>query len=517
MYCLGHLILMSLFILGYSAEDNLQTAIVETPSGPVKGIKATFPETGDTIYEFRGIRYGQPPVGPLRFKKPIPVDKWRETYDATEFGAACPQMSFDFLPGFEKPYMSEDCLVLNVYVPKILEPSQKLSVMVWIHGGGLVFGHAHQYNGGRISVTGNVITVTINYRLGVFGFLALDHPAARGNYALWDQKLALQWVHENIAAFGGDPDSVTLFGESAGGWSVHVQSMIPSNKGLFQKAISQSGVFDFGRTSMLKQKKLLEYAKDLGNKTACPLDDMFDFVDCLRTKTFDELITATNLFTSMPNDQYTIQSRDTPVIDGELFTDNPLRSLVDSQSDVSQFFRSIDFIGGTTSNEGSLIYMTAPGVQEYFGFNATESIPLKFICEGLISPYVKAFLGNENEAKSKLCKFYMTDGSIDDQSLRGSECLADILIVQPTIRMLEYHSSMGGNTYQYRFSKTSPVPVGGPPPSWFKGCGHADELVFLFPGKVLGTEDAILNADEEGLSKHMIKYWTSFAKSGYVV
>ena len=141
----------------HAADDQMETVIVITPTGPMKGVKTKNKQTGETLHEFRGIPYGKPPVGELRFEKPKPIDNWKETLDATSFGAACPQSVFikDFKPGT----MSEDCLFLNVYVPQILDPNRKLSVMVWIHGGGLNIGFSHQYDGGWIATEGNAIVV----------------------------------------------------------------------------------------------------------------------------------------------------------------------------------------------------------------------------------------------------------------------------------------------------------------------------------------------------------------------
>ena len=258
-------IFLFLIALGhtYTEDDKLQveTRVVNTPLGLVKGLKLKNQQMGKPLYEFRGIRYGKPPVGPLRFKQPVPVEKWEDTLDATTFGASCPQFINEMMSDFKPRKVSEDCLFLNVYVPAELDLNKKLSVMVWIHGGGLTFGFGDQYDGGWIAIEGNVITVTINYRMNIFGFLSVGHPASKGNYGLWDQKLALQWVHDNIHAFGRDPESVTIFGESGGGWSTSFQSLMPSNRGLFQRVISQSGVV--GRTNLLPKNMIQDLIKDL--------------------------------------------------------------------------------------------------------------------------------------------------------------------------------------------------------------------------------------------------------------
>ncbi|CAG2240785.1 CEL [Mytilus edulis] len=375
------------------------------------------------------------------------------------------------MPELSRPTTSEDCLFLNVYVPNSLDKLNNFSVMVWIHGGGFEVGFGNEEDLSRMAIDGDVIMVSFNYRLGIFGFLAIGHPAARGNYALWDQKLALQWVHDNIEMFGGNPNSVTIFGESAGGYSVSLQSLISSNNGLFHRAIAQSGVHS--KILMRKQDEVQEYANQLSKKSLCPLGD------------------------------------DYPVVDGELFTENPIVSLEDKTSAVSQFFGSLDFISGTTSNEGSLLYLISfPELQEFYRFNVTEGVPHKVACEAIIAPYVEKYLRGDGSIKEQMCNFYKADASTKEQSLRATELLADVMFTYPSIKMLEFHAALkNGKTYQYLFSKTSPDPFGGTPPEWFEGCGHGDDLIWLFK-----VGDHEISDDEKQFSKNLIQYWTSFGK-----
>ncbi|XP_076073127.1 cocaine esterase-like [Mytilus galloprovincialis] len=489
--------------------------VVNSASGPIKGLKTQNKQTGKDLYEFRGIPFGNPPIGPLRFKKPEPVDKWTDTLDATEFGAACPQSVPDMMLDFKPSKMSEDCLFLNVYVPTHDNKNRKLPVMVWIYGGGLVMGFSNQYDGGWIATQGGVIVVTLNYRLDIFGFFTVDHPASKGNYGLWDQKLALQWVHDNIASFGGDPESVTIFGESAGGWSVSFQSLIPQNKGLFQRSISQSGVVN--ELNMLTKKQINERTIDLAKKTSCPINDMYKFTDCLRDKDISELLKATDMFSVMPEDRLEVfQPPYIPVVDGELFQDHPLRSLKDKKSDVAQFFGSLDFIAGFTSNEGLMLAMELPPkVQENFDFNATESIPLRFICKGMIDPFVEKFYKNDSDIKEKLCKFYTSETTFtDEQSLKATDFMADCMFGHTVKRMLDYHSSFGGKTYQYLFSKEKPFM--GDAPKWAKGSGHGEELQFMFDAEVLlpSFNISLDTLEDQHFANALIGYWTSFARKG---
>ncbi|XP_052068048.1 cocaine esterase-like [Mytilus californianus] len=504
-------VLMTLVCVNFATGD---LTVVNSVSGPIKGLKTQNKQTGKDVYEFRGIPFGKPPIGPLRFKKPEPADKWTDTLDATEFGAACPQSTPDMMLDFKPPKMSEDCLFLNVYVPTHVDKNRILPVMVWIYGGGLVVGFSNQYDGGWIATQGDVIVVTINYRLDIFGFFKVNHPSSKGNYGLWDQKLALQWVHDNIASFGGDPESVTIFGESAGGWSVSFQSLIPQNKGLFQRAISQSGVVN--DLTMLTKKQINERTIDLAKKTSCPINDMYKFTDCLRDKDVSELLKATDMFSFMPEDRMEVfQPQYLPVVDGELFQDHPLRSLKDKKSDVAQFFGSLDFIAGFTSNEGLMIGMEIPPkVQEHFDFNATESIPLRFICKGMIDPFVEKFYKNDSDVKEKLCKFYTTENSPDEQSMRANDFMADCMFGHTVKRMLNYHASFGGRTYQYLFSKEKPFM--GDAPKWGKGSGHGEELQFMFDAEVLlpSFNVSLDTLEDQLFANALIGYWTSFARKG---
>ncbi len=198
---------------------------------------------------YRGIPFAAPPVGDLRWKPPQSAASWQGIRQATEFGNACSQPAFpsNGLYGTAPPPISEDCLYLNVWTPA-KSADDRLPVMVWIHGGGFVHGtgSAIGYEGENLARKGAVV-VTINYRLGILGFLALPELDAEspqhvsGNYALMDQIAALQWVQKNIAAFGGDPNRVTIFGESAGSISVNILMASPLAHGLFSRAIGESG------------------------------------------------------------------------------------------------------------------------------------------------------------------------------------------------------------------------------------------------------------------------------------
>src|SRR5579859_1123232 len=226
---------------------------VRTEAGTVEGST----NHDGKVQIFKGIPYAAPPVGALRWKEPQPVAKWEGVRKATEFGARCMQGNVFGDMVFRDAGTSEDCLYLNVWTPKA-SAEAKLPVMVWIYGGGFQAGATSEpRQDGEALAHRGVVIVSMNYRLGIFGFFS--HPEltkesahhASGNYGLLDQVAALEWVRKNIAAFGGDPENVTIFGESAGSFSVSALMASPRSKGLIHRAIGESGAF-FGRTLMAK-------------------------------------------------------------------------------------------------------------------------------------------------------------------------------------------------------------------------------------------------------------------------
>src|SRR6478672_11791956 len=262
---------------GDSADvGSTNAGVVRTTAGLVRGVTAT-----DYRF-FAGIPYAAPPVGPLRWQPPAPVQPWSGLRDATRPGARCIQ---DIAGDMDRNHATgEDCLTLNVWTPPSSEDAKP--VLVWIHGGGFINGSGEVYDARRLASRGNIVVVTLNYRLGALGFLA--HPAlgpagAVGNYGLQDQQAALRWVRDNIAGFGGDPDEVTIAGESAGGMSVCDHLVAPGSAGLFRAAIMQSAPCQAQLALPDAERISADYARDAG------CGDPATAAECLRALPADKL------------------------------------------------------------------------------------------------------------------------------------------------------------------------------------------------------------------------------------
>ncbi|XP_061177009.1 acetylcholinesterase-like [Saccostrea echinata] len=506
---------MVIFAFG---SDVINVVEVMTPSGWVRGYEELHNE--GQVYRFVKIPYAQPPLGDLRFRKPKPIGYWEGVEGIRGVNAPqCSQMPSP-TPGFDVLETDEDCLYLNIYVPGKISEYRNLSVMVWIHGGGFVFGGASQYKPQKLVLGGDVIVVTINYRLGILGFLNLHDPLAPGNYGLWDQIEALRWVQNNIAAFGGNQKSVTIFGQSAGAMSVSLQTLIPSNKGLFQRAISQSGVASFFSISRTREEK---QTNDMVlKKTNCKCKvNIEETLKCLREVPAEKLTATIDMteFQKPLNLTFVLGSL-VPSVDDDLFKEN-LAYPKSWDDEVYRFFRSIDFISGTLNGEGNMLYMMfSTEIQKKFGFNPLERVPLNVLCEITAPLFVDIVAGNIPELTQEICEFYTSFKGDDEQSMKVADFHGDSWFIVPSNNMLEIHAKNNNKskTFQYLITKPSPFPFFQEPPSWFKGAAHGDELHLMFnvthdhvPEETLKKHDLVA---VEKLSKDVIKYWTNFAKYG---
>ena len=449
--------------------------IAMTTLGPVQGVATT------SMTKFLGIPYAAPPVGALRWMPPQPHAAWMAPIDASAFGPHCAQGASPF----GQVSSSEDCLYLNVYVPVhkgFAQDIHKLKpVMVWIHGGAFQVGESDDYDPTRLVTQGDVVMVTINYRLGALGFMA--HPAlsaessqgVSGNYGILDQQAALQWVHANIKAFGGNPKKVTIFGESAGGASVHAQLVSPGAAGLFQGAIVESG-------ALFSQPTLTD-AENLGSTLATNVGCSDQTAACLRSVSVGDLLAAqgTDLTSSSPN------------IDGVVLPE-PIRTALGAGH-----FNRVPVIEGSNHDEFRLfvaLLIEIPDGQplaaaDYDNAIATVLGVPPSVAPILAAQYPLADYPSPGVALGTLA----TDAAFSCNARHADDLLAPFV-----------------KTYAYEFNDENAPELFLPPVSFSYGAAHASEIQYIFdvPNQTMAPA---LTADQQTLAATMVKYWTKFARS----
>ncbi|XP_050024898.1 acetylcholinesterase-like [Dermacentor andersoni] len=469
----------------------------ETTLGRVRGnlVRAL----GKAVEEYRGIPFAKPPVGNLRFRPPKPKVAWEGTLDATARFTACHQVT---VPGItlDGATVTEDCLHLNVWVPQSTENvTSGRPVLVWIHGGGLTFGTANQaiYNGAVLAALTDMLVVSMNYRLGILGFMNANSPEAPGNVGYMDQNMALKWVHRNIGCFGGDRKRVTLFGESAGSTSTHAQILSPMSQGLFKRAVLLSGsmysidTWDTVKESMAKGDKV-------ANAVGCSVGGRIsmssnpeEIVDCLRSMPADVLF---NVSVKVVAPKFTPFS---PTYHNEFFPRNPLVAVRRG------FFSPVDVIAGVTSDEAAGLLLIPPKPE--------------LLVEDLNSSKTKGLTDSLREA---LWKFVKADLPVvlkkytdevpegDKNALRRQyiDYISDRLFNCPLQFFAEKHSKRCNKVFAYVFAhRQSKYPL----PRWMRA-PHAFDLPFVFGHPYGEDPDSV----DGRLSKAFIRMLASFSENG---
>ncbi|XP_060248196.1 liver carboxylesterase 1-like isoform X2 [Meriones unguiculatus] len=446
--------------------------VVDTVHGKVLGKYVSLEGFTQPVAVFLGVPFAKPPLGSMRFAPPQPADPWSFVKNATSYPPMCsqitgvgPVLSDVFTNQLENVLLeySEDCLYLNIYSPTDLTSNDRLPVMVWVHGGGLLSGGASTFDGLALSTHEKVVVVVIQYRLGIWGFLSTGDEHSRGNWGHLDQVAALQWVQNNIANFGGDPSSVTLFGESAGGESVSV----------LQIAIA----------------------------TGCEANTSANIVHCLREKTEEELL-ATTLkmrFFALdllgdPRESYPFL---TTVIDGVLLPKAPEEILAEKS------FNTVPYIVGINKQEFGWYIPTMMGYPLSEGKldqkTATsllwKSYPLANISKELTPVATEKYLGGSDCPNRKKDLFL--------------DMMGDVLFAVPSVIVARYHRDAGAPTYVYEFNYR-PSFVSAIRPKMVIA-DHGDEVYSVW-GTPLLKEGA--SEEEMNLSKMMMKFWGNFARNG---
>jgi para-nitrobenzyl esterase len=449
---------------------------VATAQGPVIG-KA---EPGAAACAYQGIPYAAPPVGELRWSAPAPALARDQVLAADRFGSQCLQPGFEthLDLGFYRIVGSEDCLFLNIWRPM---KSGSFPVMVWIHGGDLLQGSGStpMYWGDRLAKNHDVVVVTINYRLGPFGFLY--HPAlaeedphhSSGNYGLMDQVMALEWVRDNISAFSGDPHNVTIFGESAGGWSVCHLLASPLAAGLFHRAIIESGGCECSRSVEQGTESGLAFAARLGCAAA-------EAAKCLRQKAGPEIIKA------MGKEWQGMLKIFFPHVDGYALNESPLKALASGR------YNNVPLLAGSTRDEFKLFFNEVPG-----GRYLTRS---RFRASS--EKYLGTKLGPELES---LYPFDSYSKPID----AALDAFGDAYLSCPVYRAVRASSADQPLTWYYRFDYDDMLM-----PELI-GAAHAMELGFVFQTLDRPPSNALYPGPgrkrAEPLAQIISGYWTNFA------
>ncbi|XP_021713257.1 esterase B1 [Aedes aegypti] len=487
-------------------------AIVLTRMGALEGRVQKVKGGGrGEFFAFKGIRYGQPPVGKLRFKAPLPAQPWKGIKSAMREASVCPHRSM-ILDNFKG---NEDCLFLNVYTPDlpIGDFNPNLPVMVWLHGGAFSFGSGNSFlYGPDYLVPEGIVLVTFNYRLGPLGFLSVGKDAS-GNAGIKDQVLALKWVRENIAAFGGNPKDVTIFGQSAGSVSVHLLMMSPLAKGLFHKAIAQSG-------SAMNPWAIARNPKErgflLGQMIGCYTNNTDELLSYLRKASPQKLINAASQTITQEDVKRSIGLPFVPSIEnwtGEdasdeepLISEDPMTIMKRGK------YNNVPLITGFNSDEAMLFIRRLrkdPNLLQSIDGDFQRMIPIDL--------HVQRDTEKGEVVAQGIREFYLGDQHITNATIQNMmDMMSDIMFVHgiTDLARLNAAASGGDSTWLYQFAYDGSLGI-------YKrilgidwpGACHGDELGYMFHFGVLNIRLDNSSIELQTMNK-MTRLWTNFAKYG---
>ncbi|XP_019646838.1 PREDICTED: pyrethroid hydrolase Ces2e-like [Branchiostoma belcheri] len=509
-------------VVVFNLTGGSEGIVVSTTHGDVRGSEFVPSSVlgnavHDRVFTFKGIPYAAPPVGNLRWRPPQAPSSWTGVRDAREFGNRCPQifgpgdpMDTSMDPIFSEILFAkgktegEDCLFLNVYTPEVSATANR-PVMVWIHGGGLFTGTADSYPAEFPTAFQNIVMVTINYRTFHLGFLPTLEEDAPGNFGLLDGMKALEWVQANVRNFGGDPDRVTIFGESGGGWAVSLLVLSPMSTGLFHRAVSQSGVAGV----QVSQKGDITRTQILARQLNCSTEVYEDMMSCLRGKSSQEITMALD-----PEIAYMVNV--SVVIGGDFLPESPWDLM--QQRQVNQ----VDYLLGSNIDEFSISSADILG-KDFMeklevGMTRTEyeeDLPnhLKWaagqylggIPSVLVQPVIDQYLDPADSQEDPVV--------LRRQFLLYLQHFTDSWFTAPTVMMAQAMAAHPVRVYHYEFQTRTSYFASRPA---YAKADHGDDVFYLFGIPLLrnvtgGAWKYNFTQEERELSLDMMAYWTNFA------
>ncbi|KAK2838216.1 hypothetical protein Q5P01_015428 [Channa striata] len=490
--------LLPVVLLGVwlSSASAAKLGVVQTEGGKVEGRNHKM-GIFRSVDVFKGIPFADVPG---KWEKPKPHPGWSGILQATTYGDRCLQVTLLQT----KTQGSEDCLYLNVFVPQGNKLSTNLPVMVYLFGGSFLLGASNGvellgntlYDGKQLAERGNVIIVTVNYRVGTMGFLSTGDERLPGNYGLWDQHAAISWIRRNIEAFGGNPFNITIFGQSAGAASVSFQMLSPYSKGLFRRAITQSGV---ALSPWALQKNPMALTKKIARKVGCSRTNVDEMVTCLKMSDPVGLTMAGKIDVMLILGKGVVMDllELAPVIDGDFIPAHPSKLF----HNAAQF----DYMAGVNSMDGHIFAgVDVPNINMK---NATTVKQVKGLLAGLTKEKGNAAI---ESAYSVYTSHWGQAPEQDVVKKTVAEIETDFLFLVPTQTALQLHASnsSGTNTYSYLFNMKTRIPL---LPPWVEA-EHFEDLQYLF-GEPFSMS-LLYFPRHRDLSKYMIAYWTNFARTG---
>ena len=461
---------------------------------------------GLPVNVFLGIPFAQPPTKDLRFEPPKTTPMpWSGIKNFTKPSNWCIQPEGDVIVDARDAIFDEDCLYLNVYTPGNVTSSSKLAVMVWIHGGGFYLGSGLEHDGAMLSSQHQIVVVTFNYRLGILGFLNVPGTTTTGNYGLLDQVAALQWVKYNIESFGGDPEMVAIFGESAGGTSVSLHVLSPLSQGLFKRAISESGSATQYLAVTPRGLEIQPAVKKFGAGLGC--HGSSELLECLKSKSTTEILShQKKLYEQLIPGQ--LSPLAIPNVDNYFITFHPLEMIRQGKFDKLPI-NNVEYLMGFNLDEGTIFAPNPPVTKEQFQNVITTTIKMGYPMATLEKLHTVLF-------------HWYTDWKANNKtSLRwfksASEFLSDFVFKVPIVEFAHEWTLTNRTVYLYKFTHELKYPK-----LPHVGVAHLMEIAFVFgkpfypdmhPGKIRHLAMKFTD-DDKTVSSNMMKMWTEFAKHG---